>query len=71
MNRTMTATALAAALLLGGCANPNWQRDAYNGLRVGGKMAAARPQPYSIPEPTMPPFARYQQERERMQHSPE
>jgi len=69
MNRTLTTAALAASLLLGGCAN--WQHNAYEGLRAGGTMASLRAPPAAIPAPTMPSYERYQEQRERLQRSPE
>jgi hypothetical protein len=52
--------------LLGGCAQLNWERGLYEGMRQGTKERARLPGGAAVPDPQLPDHDRYEQERRRL-----
>jgi hypothetical protein len=67
MNEILRAGLTLVIALLGGCAQMNWERSIYEGVRQSAKQQAQRPGPLTLPDPQLPDAARYEQERARLQ----
>jgi len=59
------ALTLVAALLFG-CAQINWERAGYEDLRRRAKEQARQPGAAAVPDPKLPTYERYEEERERL-----
>ena len=52
---------------LGACADMNWERSVYEGMRRGADNAAKLPGNAAVPQTTrLPEFTEYERERERL-----
>jgi hypothetical protein len=68
MHSPRPAVALLITLAaLGACADMNWERSVYEGMRRGADNAAQRPGSTLVPQPTtLPEYTQYERERQRL-----
>lgn len=58
---------LSILTALSACADMNWERSVYDGMRRGADNAAQRPGSAAIPQTTrLPEYTQYEQERQRL-----
>ena len=68
MHRQLIAITLVAVLTA--CANTNWERSFYEGMRQGADNAAQQPGARAVPQTTpLLPYDRYEREREKLRGS--
>ncbi|RQP25025.1 hypothetical protein [Piscinibacter terrae] len=61
-----TAWLTLAAALLCGCAQINWDRAVYEGMRESARQSANRPGAQATPDPKLPDYDKYEEERRRV-----
>jgi hypothetical protein len=60
-------TLLITLVALSACADINWERGVYEGVRRGADNAAQRPGGAAIPQTTkLPEYTQYERERQRL-----
>ena len=57
------------AAVLGGCAQINWERAVYDGVRVNTENEARRIGPAALPDPQLPAYKDYEEERGRLRRA--
>jgi len=64
-NRVYASLTLVAALLCG-CAQINWERAGYEDMRRRAKEQARQHGAAAVPDPNLPTYERYEEERKRL-----
>jgi PBP1b-binding outer membrane lipoprotein LpoB len=69
MNKQLPAWLTLLAAVLGGCAQINWERAVYDGVRVNAENEARRIGPTALPDPQLPSYEDYDKERSRLRRA--
>lgn len=69
MKKQLPAWLTLFAAVLGGCAQIDWGRGNYESMRHSAERDARRAGPAALPDPQMPAYEVYEEERRRLKRA--